>query len=230
MSDNVDSDARRIAEIPRTLNLSGQRFNNGNPRRTSVDNETSPSYLGEDSCHQLSAIHLQEKLQPPETARQLIANDGEEEDEEDDEDSLDTFHFNPISNRLFWYLQFRCWRGRSRPRASTTAALSHYHNNGRHVHYYSLWWIPVEVRSLNRNFLLFPYAHRCARSFQPFTWSTLSINNERARACGLITTTHELLQDDAQKRQTSDKIKKKKGKGRNEIWQRTSLLNNYIYY
>ena len=101
MSDNVDSDARRIAEIPRTLNLSGQRFNNGNPRRTSVDNETSPSYLGEDSCHQLSAIHLQEKLQPPETARQLIANDGEEEDEEDDEDSLDTFHFNPISNRLF---------------------------------------------------------------------------------------------------------------------------------
>ena len=53
MSDNVDSDARRIAEIPRTLNLSGQRFNNGTPQWTSVDNETSPSvissYLGEDS-------------------------------------------------------------------------------------------------------------------------------------------------------------------------------------
>ena len=205
MSDNVDSDARRIAEIPRTLNLSGQRFNNGNPRRTSVDNETSPSYLGEDSCHQLSAIHLQEKLQPPETARQLIANDGEEEDEEDDEDSLDTFHFNPISNRLFWYLQFRCWRGRSRPRASTTAALSHYHNNGRHVHYYSLWWIPVEVRSLNQNFFcpsLFPYAHRCARSFitSERTWSY----HDDVRA--------PHIQDDALQRQTSDKIKKEREK------------------
>ena len=90
LSDNVDSDARRIAEIPRTLNLSGQRFNNGNPRRTSVDNETSPSvissYLGEDSCHQLSAIHLQENLEQPETARPLIANDDEEDDEEEDED------------------------------------------------------------------------------------------------------------------------------------------------
>ena len=90
MSDNVDSDARRIAEIPRTLNLSGQRFNNGTPQWTSVDNETSPSvissYLGEDSCHQLSAIHLQENLQPPETVRPLIANDDEEDDEEEDED------------------------------------------------------------------------------------------------------------------------------------------------
>lgn len=98
---------RRIGDIPRSLTLSVQRFNNGN-RKTSVEDglvDTSPSvvssYLGEDSCHQLSAIHLQElsspsgccPSQPSDTAMistSLANNDDDDLDEEDDDLQLIT--------------------------------------------------------------------------------------------------------------------------------------------
>ena len=95
---------RRMADIPRSLTLSTQRFNNGNRKTGSVledgSIDTSPSvvssYLGEDSCHQLSAIHLQELSstggtltrpgsQPSETAMISTARDDDDDDDDDDE-------------------------------------------------------------------------------------------------------------------------------------------------
>lgn len=85
---------RNISEIPRSLTLSNQRFNNNGNRATPVEDvDTSPSvvssYLGEDSCHQLSAIHLQDV--PGSTTEKglisttLVANE-DEDDEVEDED------------------------------------------------------------------------------------------------------------------------------------------------
>uniref|UniRef100_A0A0P5ZXE0 Sodium bicarbonate transporter protein 11 n=1 Tax=Daphnia magna TaxID=35525 RepID=A0A0P5ZXE0_9CRUS len=85
---------RNISEIPRSLTLSNQRFNNNGNRATPVEDvDTSPSvvssYLGEDSCHQLSAIHLQDV--PGSTTEKdlvstaLVANDDEDEEVEDED-------------------------------------------------------------------------------------------------------------------------------------------------
>ena len=91
-----DLPRRNIGEIPRSLTLSVQRFNNNGNNRTTPDVETSPSvvssYLGDDSCHQLSAIHLQDMSASTSdralVSTTIIANDNEDDDDEVEDDGL----------------------------------------------------------------------------------------------------------------------------------------------
>ena len=91
-----DLPRRNVGDIPRSLTLSVQRFNNNGNNRMTPDVETSPSvvssYLGDDSCHQLSAIHLQDmSTSTPDRAlvsTTIIANDNEDDDDEVEDEGL----------------------------------------------------------------------------------------------------------------------------------------------
>lgn len=92
-----DLPRRNIADVPRSLALSVQRFNNNGNRMTPAEDvDSSPSvvssYLGEDSCHQLSAIHLQEMSASTSdralVSTTIIANDNEDDDEEVEDEGI----------------------------------------------------------------------------------------------------------------------------------------------